>query len=96
MDGRGAPGMPGPGLIDLRESFEHNPDDTLQHGNHYHREKKIEDSAKHYPLPEGASPRRCLYSIFGPDILLKPLFFLGGFFAGRVDTGLGVPGGDER
>src|ERR1700728_3216349 len=59
------------GLHRLRDSFEDNPDDALQHGNHHNREKKIEDGAKHfaiYILSEGAAillcwplcgPRRC-------------------------------------
>lgn len=37
----------GTGLHRLGNSSKDNPDDALQHGNHHHREKKIEDSAKH-------------------------------------------------
>jgi hypothetical protein len=37
----------GAGLHRLPHSFEHDPDDALQHSNGDYREKKIEDSTKH-------------------------------------------------
>src|SRR6202167_3153862 len=44
---RAGPLICGTGLQHLRDSFEDNPENALQHGNHYNREKKIEDGAKH-------------------------------------------------
>src|ERR1700733_3818274 len=78
---RAGPWSMGTGVHHLRDSFQDNPDDALQHGDHHHCEKKIEDSAKHRLF------------LFYPR---KPLFFFVGRFAGRVDAGLRVAGGDER